>query len=58
MKPVMTIYLKKCMFSFWEFTGILGPLGGLIGPFATLKSHMLSFKRCIKVVDTFFCVFC
>ena len=58
MKPVMTIYLKKCMFSSWEFSGILGPLGGLIGPFATLKSNMLSFKRRIKVVNTFFCVFC
>ena len=43
MKPVRTIYLNKCMFSFWEFIGILGALGGggLIGPSATLKSHKL-----------------
>ena len=56
MKPVMTIYINKCMFSFWEFWGILGIWGGLIGPSATLKSHMLKFKGRIKVVNTFFCV--
>jgi hypothetical protein len=57
MKPEMTIYLNKCMFGFWEFIGILGPLAGLIGPSATLKSHMLKFKGRIKVVNTLF-VFC
>ena len=37
MKPVMKIYLNKCMFSFWEFMGILGFFGGPYWAFCNPK---------------------
>ena len=44
MKPALTIYVIKCIFSFWEFGGLFGAVGrpywasfGLVGPTGVIK---------------------
>ena len=55
MKFALTIYVIKCIFSFWEFGGLFGAMGGgLIGPPLALLGQLVSLKRSIGVFLAFF----
>ena len=54
MKSALTIYVIKCIFSFWEFGGLFGAVGGLIGPPLALFGQLVSLKRRIGVFLAFF----